>query len=102
MWTNINFRGRGKTNKAAWDIYMSTLDTEFERDWPIGLDSTFGDGNTDRQIHTNTQRDIVLKHFLDSGSDVEWKIIKKSNLKILMIAILSSLLMSLESKNKLV
>ena len=47
MWTTLNFRGGEKTKKTAPDIYMGTLDIEFERDRSIGLGSTKGDG----QIH---------------------------------------------------
>ena len=50
----LNFRGRGKTKKTARDIYMWTLYFEFERDWSIGLGSTFGDGHTDTHTHTHT------------------------------------------------
>ena len=32
---------------------LKTLDVEFERDRLIGLDSTFGDGQTDRQPDTH-------------------------------------------------
>ena len=97
MWTTLNFRGRGKTIKTARDIYMRTLYIEFERDRSIGLGSTFGDDHTDRDTHTHTQT-FFLKHIFDSGSDVKWKNHKKSKSKILTIAILPSLLMSLESK----
>ena len=101
--------------KTARDIYMRTLYIKFERDRSIGLGSTFGDGlthtrtharthartNAHTHAHTHTYTHIFfLKLFLDSGSDVEWKIIKKSKSKILTIAILPSLLMSLESKKK--
>ena len=55
-----------------------------------------GDGQTDRHTHTHT---FFLNTFLDSGSDVESKIIKKSKSNFLTIAILPPLLMSLESKN---
>ena len=91
MWTTLNFRGRGKTKKTARDIYMRTLYIKFERDRSIGLGSTLDDGHTDRETdrHTHTQT-FFLKTFLDSGSDVEWKIIKKSKSKILTKAILPS------------
>ena len=92
MWTTLNFRGRGKTKKTARDIYKRTLDIEFERDRSIGLGSTIGDGQTDRQTQTQTHT------FLNCGSDVEPKIIEKSKSNFLTIAILPSLLMSLESK----
>ena len=51
-----------------------------------------GDGQTDTRTH-------FLSTFLECGSDVESKIIKKSKSKCFTIAILPSLLMSLESKN---
>ena len=44
MRTTLNFRGRGKTKKAARDIYKRTLDIEFEQDWSVGLGATLGDG----------------------------------------------------------
>ena len=44
MWTTLNFRVRGKTNKNARDICKGTLDVEFERDWSVGLGATLGDG----------------------------------------------------------
>ena len=50
----------GKTKKTARDIYMRTLDIEFERDRSIGLDSTLGELiQTDRKTHTHTHT-----HFL--------------------------------------
>ena len=55
MWTTLNFRSSGKTKNLARDIYMWTLDIEFERDQSIGLGSTFGDIHTDRQT-------FFLKH----------------------------------------
>ena len=58
MWTTLNFRGRGKTKKKRRDIYKRTLDTEFERDRSIGLGSTIGDRQTDRQAHTHTRARI--------------------------------------------
>ena len=72
MYTALSFRGRGKTKKAVRDIYKRTLNIEFERDRSIGLSSTIGDGHTDTHSHT-----FFLKQFLDCGSDVESKIIKK-------------------------
>ena len=45
-------RGISK-KKGAPDIYMRTLDIEFERDRSVGLGSTFDDGYTDRQTHTD-------------------------------------------------
>ena len=95
MWTTLNFRGRGKTKKTAGDIYKWTLDIEFELDLWIGLGSMFGDSHTDRQILT----DIFLEHFFRMR---EWYRTKnhkkKSKSNFLPIAILPSLLMSLESK----
>ena len=50
--------GVGENLKTARDIYIRTLDIEFERDRSIGLGSTIGDGQTD------TQTDIFSKtHF---------------------------------------
>ena len=109
MWTTVPLilGVRGKL-QIARDIYKRTLDIEFERDRSIGLGSTIGDGHTDTDTHTHTHthkhththtQTFFLKHIFDSGSDVEWKIIKKSKSKILTTAIvLPSLLMSLESK----
>ena len=57
MWTTLNFRGRGKTEKTARDIYKRTLDIDFERDRSIGLGSTFGDGHTDKQTDSQTDTD---------------------------------------------
>ena len=107
MWSTLNFRVRGKTKKTARDIYMRTLYIDFERDRSIGLGSTFGDDHTDRQhththTHTHTQT-FFLKHIFRLW---EWCRMenhkKKSKSKILTIAILPSLLMSLESKNILI
>ena len=85
MSTTLKFRGRGKL-KAGRNICTRILDIEFERDRSIGLGSTFTDGHTDRQTdrHTHT---FFLKTFLDCGSDVESKIIKKSKTNFLTIAI---------------
>ena len=55
--------------------------------------------DTDTDTHTHTHTHTYTHTFLDSGSDVESKIIKKSKSNFLTIAILPSLLMSLESKN---
>ena len=44
MWTTLNFEGRSKTRKWAKDICKGTLDIECERDWPVGLGATIGDG----------------------------------------------------------
>ena len=99
MWTTLNFRGRGKTKKTAGDIYKRTQDIEFERDRYIGLGSTTRDGQTDRHTHTQT---FFLKHIFRLW---EWcrtkNHKKKSNSNFLTIAILPSLLMSLESKKKI-
>ena len=93
MWNTLNLGVGGKL-KTARDIYNRTLDIEFEWDQSIRLGSTIGNGQTDTHIH------IFLKHILDSGSDVESKIITKSKSNFLTIAIpvLPSLLMLLESK----
>ena len=50
--------------------------------------------------HTYTNTHLFYNTFLDSGSDVGSKIIKKSKSNFLTIAILPSLLMSLESKKE--
>ena len=39
MWTTLNFGGRSKTKKWA-----RTLGIECERDLPVGLGATLGDG----------------------------------------------------------
>ena len=44
MWTTLNFRGRSKTQKWAKDIGRGTLGIECERDRPVGLGATLGDG----------------------------------------------------------
>ena len=44
MWTTLNFEGRSKTKKRARDICKGILDIECERDWPVGLGATLGDG----------------------------------------------------------
>ena len=49
----------------------------FERDWSIGLCSTFGDGETDRQ----TQKYFLKRLFY--GSDIESKTIKKIEVEFL-------------------
>ena len=51
------FRGRRKTKKTAWDIYKRTLDIKFEWDRSIGLGSTIGDGQTDREREKNAHTD---------------------------------------------
>ena len=53
MWTTLNFEGISKTKKWAKDICKGTLDIECERDWSVGLGSTFGDGHKDRQTQTH-------------------------------------------------
>ena len=76
---------------------MRTLYIEFERDLSIGLDSTFGDDHTD--THTHTHRYFFLKHIFRLWEWCRMKNHKKKcKWKILTIAILPSLLMSLESK----
>ena len=65
MWTTLNFRGREKTKKTTRDIYMRTLDIEFERDRSITSVSMIDDGHTHTHTHTHRQT------FLDCGSDVE-------------------------------
>ena len=44
MWTTLNFEGRSKTKKWAKDICKGTLGIECEREWPVGLGATLGDG----------------------------------------------------------
>ena len=78
MWTTLNFRGRGKTKTTGRDIYMRTLYIEFERDWSIGLGSTFGRSHrqTDRHTHTHTHthtQTFFLKHIFRLW---EWCIMK--------------------------
>ena len=55
----------------ARDIYKMTLYIEFERDRSIGLGSTIGDGQTDRQTHTHTHththRHFSKTHFWTVG-----------------------------------
>ena len=104
MWTTLNFRGRGKTKKTARDIYKRTLDIEFERDRSIGLGSTIGDGQTQTQTHTHTHtHTFFLKHIFRLW---EWcrtkNHFKKSKSTFSTIAILPSLLMSLESKKNII
>ena len=105
MWTILNFKGTGKTNKkkkAAHDICERTLDIDFERDRSIGLASTFDDGQTDRHTHTHRPKHThghFLKHVFRLW---EWYRIEnhtkwKSN--FVMTAILPSLLLPLESNN---
>ena len=83
----------------ARDIYTRTLYIEFERARSIDLGSMFGDGHTKRHTHTYTL--FFLKHIFRLW---EWCRItnhKKSKSNFLRIAILSSLLMSLESKKNM-
>ena len=55
----------------------------------------------DRHTHTHTHTIFYETLFLECGSDIESKIIKKSKSNFLTIAILPSLLISLESnKNR--
>ena len=44
MWTTLNFGGTSKTKKWAAGICRGTLGIECERDRPIGLGHTLGDG----------------------------------------------------------
>ena len=61
-------------NQNRW-----TLDIEFERNRLIGLGTTIGDGQSDRQTDTHTRaQTFFLKHIFDCRSDVEMKTIKKS------------------------
>ena len=54
MGTALNLKGRSKTKILARYICKGTLDIKFKRDRSIGLGSTIGDGQTDRQKHTYT------------------------------------------------
>ena len=65
MQTTLNFRGGGKTKKAARDTNMETLDIELERDRSIGLGSVFGDDHrqTHTHTHTHTQTFFSKTHF---------------------------------------
>ena len=44
MSTTLNFEGRSKTKERARGICKGTLHIECERDWPVGLGATLGDG----------------------------------------------------------
>ena len=44
MSTTLNFEDRSKTKKWVRDICKGALDIECERDWPVGLGATLGDG----------------------------------------------------------
>ena len=44
MWTTLKFEGRSKMEKQAGYICKGTLDIECERDWPVGIGATLGDG----------------------------------------------------------
>ena len=44
MSTSLNFEGKSKTKKQTRDIWKGILDIECERDWPVGLGATLGDG----------------------------------------------------------
>ena len=62
MWTILNFNGKSemKKEKSGMEIFArDSIDIEFERDRSIGLGSTIGDGQTDRQTDTHT--DIFSK-----------------------------------------
>ena len=51
----------------ARDICKGTLDIECERDWPVGLTATLGDGQIDTHTHTHTHartQTFFLKHIL--------------------------------------
>ena len=74
---------------------MNTIDIEFEWDRSIGLGSMFGDSQSVSQTDTHT---FFLKQFFGIWEWCRIKIHKKSKSNFLMIAILPSLLMLLESK----
>ena len=44
MWTIFNFGGNSKTKNELKIFAGGTLDIEYERDWPVGLGATLGDG----------------------------------------------------------
>ena len=84
--------------KEPRDIYKGTLDIEFVRDRSIGLGSMFGDGKTKTHTHIHTHT-FFLKHIFWLWEWCRMKNHQKMKSKNLTIAILTSLLMSLESKN---
>ena len=47
---NLNFEGESKTKKRARDICKGTLDIECERDCPVGLGATLGDGQKIKKL----------------------------------------------------
>ena len=93
MWNTLHFEGRSKNKRQEIFARGSQISNLNE----IGLLVYALRRATDRQTH----RHFFSNTFLDCGSDVEPKIIKKSKSNFLTIAILPSLLMSLESKNEL-
>ena len=60
MWTTLYFEGRSKTKKWAKDICKGTLDVECERNWPVGLGATLGDGQKIKN-HFSSFRDFSVK-----------------------------------------
>ena len=50
MWTTLNFEGRSKTKKRARDNWKAILGIECERDWPVGLGATLGDGQKIKKL----------------------------------------------------
>ena len=70
--------GVGENKTRARDVYVRTTGIEFERDRSIGLDSMFGDGQTNKQTgrHTHTHTHKHTHTFLVCESDIESKTIK--------------------------
>ena len=53
MLTTLNYGGRSKTKKWAKDICRGTLGIECERDRPVGLGTTLGDGQIIKTYFSN-------------------------------------------------
>ena len=71
-------------------ICKRTLDIEFERAQSIGLGSMFGDCHTDTHMQTDRHTHFFYNTFIECGSDIGSKFIKKSKSNFLTIAILPS------------
>ena len=50
---HLIFGRRSKTKKWAKDICRRTLDIECEREWPVGLGATLGDGQKIKKYFSN-------------------------------------------------
>ena len=78
FWENRNFflceqpLILGKLKKTAHNIYMSSLDMEFEKYRKFGLGSTFGDGHTDIQTHTLSLSFSLSLPLSQSTPGVQW------------------------------